>query len=524
MPLALGAALLSAGAGRLPASTGASTRHVGSAPVAFLRDLFGSDSAHARDHAVTLSATHATVVFELTDREPLRLSLAGGRVLIDGREAGRYTPGGPLEQRWRRLLMDASGRSTPEAVSLLQHWNPGGLSDGESDLARALVARVRRLDAVVASLEPQAIPPAGPEGPTIDLTDLAVPERLEPALTRAAADASPTMRLTVPGGQARLGAYTIGSNESVSGPVLVLRGDANVYGRLSGNLVTVDGDVFVHPGATITGDVLALGGAVHRSGGVITGEVRTLSHAVPATAAAAPALSIGQRVMHNLVGFLGVSLILLMTGFGFAFFARSQLGIVSDTITHSFLRAFATGLLGQILLIPTFGILMAGLVLTVIGILLVPFVAVVYALLAATAVLGGFVAVAHAMGETWVRRRMASGALVASPDAFRYLATGLAAALAVWGVWAALSWSPGASRLLLAIAGLTTWFLATVGLGGVLLSRAGFREQFAGRFIPPEALTDEYLWATPQFGVPAVKRPGVRGKVPDPEQARERDR
>ena len=33
------------------------------------------------------------------------------------------------------------------------------------------------------------------------------------------------------------------------------------------------------------------------------------------------------------------------------------------------------------------------------------------------------------------------------------------------------------------------------------------RENFAGRLIPAEALTDEYLWATPQFGVQAARRP-----------------
>ena len=31
--------------------------------------------------------------------------------------------------------------------------------------------------------------------------------------------------------------------------------------------------------------------------------------------------------------------------------------------------------------------------------------------------------------------------------------------------------------------------------------------------VPPEALTDEYLWATPQFGVPAARRPGG-GRTP----------
>jgi hypothetical protein len=47
-----------------------------------------------------------------------------------------------------------------------------------------------------------------------------------------------------------------------------------------------------------------------------------------------------------------------------------------------------------------------------------------------------------------------------------------------------------------------------------LLSRAGLREGFAGRILPPEAMTDEYLWATPQFGVPAAKRPPARPTPP----------
>jgi len=33
------------------------------------------------------------------------------------------------------------------------------------------------------------------------------------------------------------------------------------------------------------------------------------------------------------------------------------------------------------------------------------------------------------------------------------------------------------------------------------------KPQFAGRYISPDTMTDEYLWATPQFGVSAVERP-----------------
>jgi hypothetical protein len=90
------------------------------------------------------------------------------------------------------------------------------------------------------------------------------------------------------------------------------------------------------------------------------------------------------------------------------------------------------------------------------------------------------------------------------------------ATTALWLAWALFGWVPVAGGLIRGAAVLVTWLLATAGLGAALLSRAGIRENFAGRIIPPEALTDEYLWATPQFGVPAVKRPGAGSRTTGP--------
>lgn len=499
------------------------------ASVAFLRQLLRSDSTEvAEDHVVTLAGSQAAVTFQFEHRPSLKLSFADGRVYVDGTEAGRYELGGPLEQAWRRLLLEASTRSTAEAVALLQHWAPRGLADDEARMAAALAARVARLDVVVAGPTPQALAPAGAEGPTLDLSDLSRPEQLEPTLSRVAATAGPTQRVTVPGGQARLGDFRVAPGETVTGPVLVLKGNADIHGRVAGNLVTVDGDIVVHPGGTVAGDVLAIGGEVRHAMGTVTGEVRTLSAVRPgAAAAAAPAITPGKRVGVSLVGLVGVALSLLLLGYGAAVFAPGPLGIVADTVRHSFLRAFAAGLLGQVLLLPTFGIIVAGLVLTVIGVLLVPFAAVVYGLVAAVALVGGYLAVAHALGETWVRRRMAAGVLT-TPSSIRYLTAGLVAALSLWVTWALFGWSPAMARVLLGLAALATWFLATAGFGAMLLSRAGMKEHFAGRFIPPEALTDEYLWATPRFGVPAVKRPGTaaprREAEPEHEPARGHER
>jgi hypothetical protein len=154
--------------------------------------------------------------------------------------------------------------------------------------------------------------------------------------------------------------------------------------------------------------------------------------------------------------------------------------------------------------------LVVGLILSVVGIVLLPFAVVMYALLVIVAAVGGYLAVAHAMGETYTRRRMALGAMIGSPNSYRYVLVGLGALAAFWMAWSVFGWVPVAGDLIRGAAILVTWLLGTTGFGAALLSRAGIRENFAGRLIPPEALTDEYLWATPQFGVTAAKRPGSR--------------
>jgi hypothetical protein len=114
------------------------------------------------------------------------------------------------------------------------------------------------------------------------------------------------------------------------------------------------------------------------------------------------------------------------------------------------------------------------------------------------------------MGETYTRRRMALGVVIGSPNSYRYLLIGMMALASVWAAWALFGWVPVAGSIIWGAAFFVTWLLGTAGFGAALLSRAGIKENFAGRLLPPEALTDEYLWATPQFGVPAGRRPGSR--------------
>jgi len=356
---------------------------------------------------------------------------------------------------------------------------------------------------------PQAIPQGGP---SIDLSDLSQPTVVEDRL-RTAFQPGGELKLTIPGGTARRGDYSVGSGESLSGHLLVVDGNADVYGTLRGNLVTVKGDVVVHPGGVVAGDILTLGGEVHDRGGEIGGEVRTLRSASilsPAGTAESEKLTPVQSVLRRVAGVLGVFLTLSVLGFGLVMFGRQNLEVVSDTVSHSFGRAFVTGLLGQILLLPTFGMLVVGLILSVAGILLLPFAIAVFAMLVVVGVVGGYLAVAHAMGETYTRRRMALGVIISSPNSYRYLLVGLMALASLWAAWALFGWVPVAGSIIWGAAFFISWLLGTAGFGAALLSRAGIKENFSGRLFPPEALTDEYLWATPQFGVPAGRRPGTR--------------
>jgi hypothetical protein len=359
-------------------------------------------------------------------------------------------------------------------------------------------------------VRPQAIPQGGTP---IDLSDLSRPTIVETRLRTALERDNGTRRLTVAGGSARQGDFSLGSSEDLKGNLLVVDGDADIYGSLRGNLVTVDGDVVVHPGGVVSGDVLTLGGKVRDEGGEIGGEVRTLQAAprqAPVAGAATATLSPLESVLRRGAGVLGVFLTLCALGFGLVMFGRQNLEVVSDTVSHSFGRAFVTGLLGQILLLPTFGMLVVGLILSVAGILLLPFAVAVFAMLTVIAVVGGYLAVAHAMGETYTRRRMALGVVIGSANSYRYLLVGLLGLASVWAAWALFGWVPIAGSIVWGAAFFLSWLLGTAGFGAALLSRAGIKENFAGRLLPPEALTDEYLWATPQFGVPAGRRPGTR--------------
>jgi hypothetical protein len=221
-----------------------------------------------------------------------------------------------------------------------------------------------------------------------------------------------------------------------------------------------------------------------------------------------PALRGIDILFHDVRNVVAVFIALAMIGFGTVFFARRNIEVVADTAANAFGRSLVVGLLGQLLLLPTLAMLIVGLVFTIVGILLLPFAVVAYVIAACIAVLGGYLAVAHAIGETVSRRRMANGVFVRYPNSYGYLFTGLIGLLGLWAAAALFGWAGPVVFVFRAAAFIATWLAATVGFGAVMLSRAGLRETFAGR--RTGELSDEYLWATPP-ATPAAPRPGRGG-------------
>ena len=353
-----------------------------------------------------------------------------------------------------------------------------------------------------ASPAAQTAPPRAPRV-ELELDQLNDPAGLEQRL-RQLLGPSTGSDWAVANGEVHRGGFRLGPGQSLRGHLLVLRGTADLSGQVPGNVVVLDGDLVLRAGSVVGGDALAIGGRIREEGGKVRGERRSLEGAVPGLNRSGGGLPEG---LVKLAGLAGMVVTITLLGFGLVLFARPKFEVVSDTAAHSPMRSLLTGLLAQVVAVPTAGLLVIGLVMSVVGILLVPFVAITLSLLAAAGVLMGFIAVLHAMGESQVRRRMAAGAPAGSPNSYRYLRIGIGSLAAVWLVWVAFGWVPVAGMLVLLGAGLATWLVATIGLGAFLLSRAGTRPAFTGRFISPEALTDEYLWATPQLGVSAVKRP-----------------
>lgn len=332
--------------------------------------------------------------------------------------------------------------------------------------------------ALLALQMPAAVRAQNDTTATVDLGNLESPTQIERRL-RKAVDAGTDLTRVVRNGTVHRGPYTLQPGDSLIGNILVVNGAATIHGKLVGNLVTLDGNATVYPDGSVSGNILVLNGEAHTQGSQIGGTVvRIFGH--PDLSPETPARQ--SRVactLWRLVSAISMFVFLLVVGIGLVVFVRPKFAVVADTVAHSFGRSFLVGFIGQSMLLPTFGILIVGLVLSVVGILLLPFVIVAYILMALLGLAGGYLAVAYVLGKSYTRRHLSPDAAAAALS-YRTVVLGLAILFTPWVAWALFNWVPVLGSLIWALAFFATWILTTAGFGAVLLSRGGTRGTFAG--------------------------------------------
>lgn len=344
----------------------------------------------------------------------------------------------------------------------------------------------------------------------------AVPDSVRTALQhlRDRGDLGPIARID----SIALGNTRVAAGDTIRGSLVVQGGSLELGGVVDGSVAVVGGDLVVITGALITGSASAVGGAVRLAGGQVAGEIRSITSSAPGSAAAAvdaldPA-SVTRvegpdartttwrsiRIVATVFGFF------LILGIGILVFSQPTLDNVVRALEDGFARAFWTGLAAQFAILPVLLLLVTALLISIVGILLIPFAVVAYVIAVAGLLALGFLAAARLTGGAFgpgasPHERAAS---------LRALVVGLLVYFGVWIVAAGVSWHPIAGTAMRAVALALTWVAITVGLGAIIAAGLAARRARADAILP-RAQADAMAWQTPTpiTGVVAAARPSV---------------
>ena len=310
--------------------------------------------------------------------------------------------------------------------------------------------------------------------------------------------------ITLGGGDLAPGPRTIGAKDHIAGSAGSWHGPLTVLGTVDGNAIALGGDVIIGKGARVRGDAFSLGGTVINQGGTVDGEMRSIS-ALTVGKAGRPPLTRAQTMRRSISLSTGWFLVLALIGLGALIVARPNLESVADAVRVQTVRAFVVGLLTQLGIVPAFVLAVVACVITVIGIIAVPFVVVGAGAAVAGALALGFLASALLAGEALSGPRNGDSSFTAM---LQPLLIGLVAFLALWVLGTAFPWAGGIGIALRMLATLITWMAVTTGLGAVVLTRAGARTVVPPSQIAPAPVAElEWQTPTPVTGVAAARRP-----------------
>lgn len=318
------------------------------------------------------------------------------------------------------------------------------------------------------------------------------------------------------------GDHVVADGEVIDGDMVVVDGDLTVHGEIRGNAVVTGGDLLMEDGGRVMGDAVVTDGELLNHGGRILGEMRTLAvneeHVlVMPSAPHAPPPPQAVRVRHpsrfddvvdgaaGVMSTLAFALVLAGIGAALVFYGLPYLRRVSDTVRLHTGRSAAVGLAASFLVIPAFILLVVALAISIIGIPVLLVAIPLYPLAVVAAFGFGLLAVAHVVGEYTAEQR--GGFDFRYRNAYAYVFFGIGLLLApmlaghLVGMVGFLGW---VGVLLQVLGGLILWAAATLGLGAVILTRAGTREAYVPRAYDPVLDGDPLFDAEPAAREPHV--------------------
>lgn len=177
------------------------------------------------------------------------------------------------------------------------------------------------------------------------------------------------------------------------------------------------------------------------------------------------------------------------------FGGRRYLEGVADTARHATTRSLLVGLAASFLIVPAFILGAIALAISIVGIpalfLWVPLFPVATCL----ALLMGYLAVAHAAGESLAERRFYASDWFKHGNSYYFMMTGLTLLVGLFAASQVVSMAGpllGFLRgMLMALGVVVTWAALSIGLGAVLISRAGTRPARLDGAADPEIFAEE---------------------------------
>jgi hypothetical protein len=495
---------------------------------------------------VSVGRTSASLELEFADGGSLEIAFEGDRVLVDGRDAGSFEPGGDLEAAWRGLLGQAVALDDGPLAEALAAWSPpGGLDRAAADLARRLD---RALEDALRSREAPA-----------DAAARAVAEEDVGMLVRSLTRSSTRLSLleeALAGLEGELHVHVdqdveVAADEVVRGTLLVVESDLRVAGRVDGDVIAIGGTVELRDGSVVTGEVRLVDATLRRDEGAEAGGVidvaddgqglqarireeiraemreqalRDLRNELRAAergeddeglslfAPFRPILRGVGGVIENLVAVF----VLALVGAGVIAFGGDKLDVIAEAVRRAPARAAAVGIAGTVLLIPIWVIGFVALLVSIVGIPLAIAWLPVFPLAACAAAVVGYLAVARNTGEWLADSGYPWTHWIRKSNSLMTMIGGLLALVALFVLANVVSMAPlpGFVDGLLVAAGVIVTVVATeIGFGAVILTRGGRRREpwrYEGREAWDAAMEDvdvEDLEGAAPAGAPGPEEP-----------------